>query len=329
MRYRLDVLSGIVLAVVLALSASPVLALHANEGTDLLLTETNSMSLSIKRSILLAGGEAREIVYAGTTQTDLPADYMVSELIWDIRSLVMEGVTVSGRFGRRFRCSIGAWIGVNEGNGSMEDYDWLDPSTSDWTHWSQSDVDIQSAYSFDANLSVDMLTHRNVRVSGILGFKHDFWEWRDYGGTYVYSVNGFRDAVGTFGDESGIEYQQRFDLPYLGFQVVAGGKYVRASTYLLYSPFVFAEDEDHHILRNLYFREEFSGGDYFAIGGDLTYTPIDWLFISCAVDHQTIPEFTGDLYQREGLDGVEHMYPDAAGIASTVTAVSLSVGFCI
>ncbi len=316
----------VVLVAALALSASSVLALHANEGAKLTLAEANGMSLSVKGSVMLLSGEAGEFVYGGTGQSDVPAGYKLSELNWDIKSLVMAGGTVSAQFGQGLRVNAGLWIGLNEGNGGMIDRDWLDPTINDWTHFSESDVDIETAYSFDINASLELFELGPFQVSGLLGYKHDFWEWSDFGGTYIYSTFGFRDDVGSFGGENGIDYEQTFDIPYLGVQLATECSHVRASGYFLYSPLVMAEDRDHHILRNLYFREEFEGGDFFAFGLDLSMDLTDSIFISGSIDAQVIPEFTGDMFVKEGPDGKEGTNPDGAGIENMVVAVGLSAG---
>ncbi len=312
--------------VILALSTSPLIALHANEGAELPLPDAGGMQFSIKGSILAVSGEARELVYAGTGQADVPPDYKVSELIWDIKSLVMAGGTVSAQLSEELRVNAGAWMGLNEGSGGMEDYDWLDPTRSDWTHFSESDVDIEAAYSIDINATLELIELGPFMVSGVLGYKHDFWEWSDFGGTYIYSTFGFRDDRGSFEGENGIDYEQTFDIPYFGVQIATEGASVRASGYLLYSPFVVAEDRDHHILRDLYFREEFDGGDYIAAGGDITFDLSDAIFISGSVDVQVIPEFTGDAYVREGRDGTWGKVKDGGGIENTVAAVAVSAG---
>jgi plasminogen activator len=315
----------IVLVTVLALSASSVWALHANEGAELLLAEADGMSLSIKGSILAVGGEARELVYAGHGQS-VPSDYEVSELIWDITSLWMVGGTLSARFPKNFTINAGMWFGLNAGSGDMEDRDWLDPSTSSWTHFSQSDVDIESAFSLDINGVLHLFDVGRFDVGVIGGFKYNFWDWSDFNGFYIYSDSGFRDDSGTFEARSGIEYEQTFYIPYMGIQASTAGSGIRATAYLLYSPSVWAEDKDFHILRDLHFREEFEGGNFFAGGAEVTIDVTDALFISGAVDVQIIPEFTGDLYQTEGDNGVETKSPDGAGIENSVSAVSLSAG---
>lgn len=319
--------------VVLALSAGSSWALHANEGAELPLAEVGGAALSIKGSLLGVGGEARELVYAGAAQSGVPSDYKISELVWDIESLTMAGGTVALQLGEKMRVNAGAWININEGDGGMEDYDWTNPRIS-WDYRSESEVDIEAAYSIDVNASLALFEMGPFMVSGLLGYKHDFWEWSDFGGTYVYSTdpnNGaapyvFRGYPGSFGGENGIDYEQTFDVPYFGAQVVTAGARMRASAYLLYSPRVKAEDKDHHIMRNAYFREEFDGGDYIAAGVDITADLTDRFFLSGSIDAQVIPEITGDMYAKEGPDGEESKIPDGAGIENSVVAVALSAG---
>ncbi|NQU39807.1 MAG: omptin family outer membrane protease [Lentisphaerae bacterium] len=310
----------------MACSVRPAMALHAGEGAELTVAHANGISLSLKGSLLGVGGEAREFVYAGPGSGGLPADYKVSELIWEIKSLAMAGGTASLQVGQALRFNIGAWFGLNAGDGGMEDYDWLEPSIDDWTHFSESEVDIEAAYSIDLNASLALFELGPFQISGIAGYKHDFWEWSDFGGTYIYSDSGFRSDVGSFGGANGIDYEQTFDIPYIGAQVATTGSELRASAYLLYSPFVTAEDKDHHIFRDLYFREEFEDGDFIAVGGDVSLDLTEALFVSCSVDVQVIPEFTGNLYSKEGINGAESMSKDGAGIQNIVSAFSASAG---
>jgi len=329
----------------LALLAGPVFALHANQSAELPLDRFGSVSFAIEGSILGVEGEAHEIVYM-----ESGSDLKLSELIWDIESLVMAGGSLSvdysealGRIDNSFvrtlshivlgdRLNVGMWMNVTEGTGSMEDYDWLGrPTTSAWTDYSESGVDIDLAYSFDINTAWDLPQFGPFVISSLIGYKRNYWEWSDYGGTYIYSSDpssptGFRDQRGTFGADVGIDYDQTFHIPYGGIQVAAEWSRVRASVYLLYSPFVMAVDHDYHYSGNRSYREEFSGGDYFAAGLDLSVNLTKSLFISGAIDAQEIPTIRGDLYQSVA-GGQEMSYPDSAGIKNSVIAASLSIGY--
>ena len=218
------------------LTGSSAMALHAGEGSELAIVDGTNFTLSARLMIGMLSGEAREIVYEGS--------HKLSELIWDLSGLVWGGATVSGQFGDRFRVNAGFWTALTEGDGGMEDYDWLDTWRDDWTHWSESEVDVINAWSADVNASYLVWTTRDLGVHAIVGYKHDFWEWSDFGGRYVYSSDtGFRDIIGNFGGENGIDYEQTFDIPYLGIGLTSmGHERWRASGYLLFSPLVFGED---------------------------------------------------------------------------------------
>jgi len=309
---------------VLSLTISSVFAIHANDGAELPVVEKNGVVLSFKGSVMGVNGQSDEYVYAGRDYIN--PDYKVSELNWDISSLWMMGGTMSLQMGELIRLNAGAWVGITEGDGGMEDYDWMEPSISDWTHYSESDVDIKSAFSYDINGSIKLFDLGACQLHGVVGYKHDFWEWSDHGGTYIYSSGGFRNDIGSFNGENGIDYEQTFDIPYAGIKASAKTVGISASGYALYSPIVSAEDKDHHIMRNLYFTEEFEDGDYFALGGEVTIELTDALFISASIDYQTIPEFTGDLSVKEGSHGVTSTTEDGAGIGNTITAIAASAG---
>ncbi len=318
------------IAVMLTLTASSVFAIHANDGPALVVVEKNDIALSFKGSIMGVSGQSDEYVYAGE---DWPANrgYKVSELNWEIDSLVMVGGTASLQLGELIRFNAGAWIGVTEGDGEMQDYDWLDPNRSDWTHYSESDVDIETALSFDINASFRVWDLGLCQIHGVLGNKHDFWEWSDHGGGYIYSsdpysADGFRDTTGTFGGQNGIDYEQNFNITYAGVKLTASNDKITASAYAQYSPFVRADDKDHHIMRNLYFTEEFEGGDYYAAGGEISINITDIIFFSGSIDYQLIPEFTGDLTVKEGVNGVKSTNEDGAGIGNELLAISASAG---
>ena len=318
---------GIASAIIISVAAGQAMAIHAHDG-GVIVVDESSIGLSLRAQIMQVEGEADEYVYLGHNTSGLPDDYKVSELNWDITSLTMAGGVLSVQFGKEIRLNIGGWWGIGKGNGEMDDYDWLDASTPEWTHWSHSDVDIESAYSLDINASFMFSETGPFQWHAVMGFKEDYWEWSDYAGTYIYSSDsGFRDLTGSFGGKNSIDYNQTFYIPYIGLKTTLAKGALSGNLYFLYSPLVWAEDEDHHILRDLYFSESFEGGDYFALGGELVVNLTDSVFISCSLDAQSIPEFTGDMTVHEGKSGELQGASDAAGIGNTVAAASASIGF--
>ncbi len=76
----------------------------------------------------------------------------------------------------------------------------------------------------------------------------------------VYSENGgFRNSVGT--DDShglGVAYQQWWHTPYVGLGATYAAGSWRVTGEVITSPFVVAEDKDHHNQRDLLFTEDFA-----------------------------------------------------------------------
>ena len=302
--------------------------IHAGNGSIITVADNTGSGFSLQASIMALTGENHEYVYAGANDIGLPYDYKVSELIWDIDSLWMAGGVASLQIGNLIRINLGGWTGINKGSGSMDDYDWLEPSTSQWTDYSHSDVDIETAYSIDINVSYQFIDLGPCKLHAVIGFKEDYWEWSDYAGTYIYSSqNGFRDITGDFGGVNAIDYNQTFDIPYVGIKATLDKNRIHASAYLQYSTFVYANDEDHHILRDIYFNESFYNGNYFALGIDATLDITDAIFITCSLNLQSIPEFTGDMTMTDASTGQTISVSDAAGISSDLAAIAASLGW--
>jgi len=319
--------AGIGIALISTMAINSAFALHAHDGTTISIVDKSDVGLSIQAGAMYLDGQQDEYVYYGRNSDGLPADYKVSELNWDIKSLMMVGGEGSLQLGKLIRFNAAMWVGVTDGDGGMKDYDWLYTSTPDWSEYSESDVDIETAYTFDVNASMQFADLGGCKLHGVMGFKEDYWEWSDYAGNYIYSSGGgFRNDRGSFGGVSGIDYEQTFDIYYAGIKATIDTGKLHGSAYFLYSPFVTAEDKDHHIMRDLTFEEDFDGGDFYAYGAEATLDLTDALFITCAIDMQEIPEFTGDMKVTDDITGVEQKSSDTAGIGSSLMALSASVG---
>lgn len=292
--------------------------MQAGQGPQIRLAEGDHYVLTARGGLMLQSGEARELVFDGR--------HKQSELIWDISDLLLAGGSVSVQIGESFQLNAAGWVSVLEGNGSMEDYDWFIEGDR-WTHYSVGDVDINEAYVFDVNGTYTFHRGNDVQLYGILGYKRLSWDWSEYGRSYIYSVNGFRDSYGHSGGVNGIDYQQTFDVPYAGLGAyIQFGRKSSGTFYALYSPIVQAEDRDHHILRGIKFKETFKNINYFGAGGELSMYLTDSIFFTYAVDAHIIPEARGDLEAVEISSGDTMFEKNAAGIENAVVAMTLSVG---
>ena len=146
-----------------------------------------------------------------------------------------------------------------DANSSMKDFDWIVPNAPGWSHYSISpDTRLVRGYRLDANLQADLLQGTYGTFGPVIGVQRQQWTWRAYGGNFVYSVDGFRDAAGAFPNTVGISYKQEYTAPYLGLagSLLLGPVKVTARGYG--SPYVFSRDKDIHHMRDLDFRGNFA-----------------------------------------------------------------------
>ena len=288
------------------------------------------VSVGGQLSFGLLNGEAKEHVYDYETVDG--SRRQLSRLDWDLKDIVMGGVNFSVRPVKRdvwdaLTVNFGYWNALTEGSGEMDDYDWLDPYSTDWTHYSLSDVDVTEGYLFDFNVAYDVVEWNDLIVRGFLGYKQNGWTWEDSGRYLLYPEYGYvpQDLDG----ENMINYEQEFRMPYLGASVDwTKGDFTVAGRLSL-SPFVGADDWDHHFSGDRRYHESFEGGDMLGFGLDVRYAfsrgPLKGAFLAVAFDMQTIDLIVGDMemWTPAGYSASE----DAAGIENNYTVLSLGGGY--
>lgn len=141
------------------------------------------------------------------------------------------------------------------GDHTMTDYDWYGPyfvsyAPNAWTHQS-----VSPNTSLDWYLNGEIAVGRDLDVNDAFsvnlngGLKYQDVQWTAVGGTFVYSVGGFRDTAGTIPDAPAVRYRQQLPEGFLGVDATVkdgpwnleiGGKYGMA---------LFATATDHHYMR--------------------------------------------------------------------------------
>lgn len=290
-------------------------------------------------------GQAKEHVFDYETADG--SRRQLSRLDWDLKNVLMGGVNFSVRpmnmvkgidlnedltfnTANGVTLNFGYWNVLWEGNGEMEDYDWLDYGSSDWTDYSLSDVDVTEGYVFDVNVAWDFIQWKDLATARVFaGYKQNGWSWEDHGKYLLYSEYGYvpQDLYG----ENMINYEQEFRMPYVGAGVDFTPGNFTVSARLTYSPSVEATDWDDHVARDMHFKETFEGGDMLGFGLDVRYMfskGPKGLFLSAAVDVQTIDLIVGDMeYYGAGTYGMTVSDDDVAGIENEYTVISLGGGY--
>ncbi len=263
-------------------------------------------------------GESTELVY----NTD---GSKASELTWTLENVIMMNAGFSVQPKAWLKLNADIWVAVNDGDNTMDDYDWRYTGT-DWSDWSHhEDVPLDSGLMFDINLETPFYAARGTTFSAILGIKHETWSWDSYGGTYHYSSFGFRDTKGSFdADELGISYEQRWTSPYIGAGFVSNLNYWNFSGRIIYSPFVQGEDEDTHHMRDLYFEEDFDNTSMWGADFSATYLFSNTISLTGQLKYQTYDEAQGSTTATDLVTGLTYDFDgDAAGADNESFLLSL------
>jgi outer membrane protease len=282
---------------------------------------------AVQGSVGLLNGEANEHVYDYETLDG--SRRQLSRLDWDLKDVMMGGFNGSVRLMDKLTVNGGYWSALTQGSGGeMDDYDWLEPTSGDWTHYSLSEVDVTEGYIFDLNVAWDLVNWEDLTGRVFAGYKQDGWSWEDSGVYLLYPEYGYvpQDLNG----ENLINYEQEFRIPYLGASADWTLGHFTFSGGLTYSPFVSATDWDEHVARSLYFEESFEGGDMFGFGLEARYafTQGFWsgAFVSAALDYQMIDLIVGDMKVYDASTGDSGGEEDVAGIENEYLVLALGLG---
>ena len=291
-------------------------------------TDGKGVSLGGQVSVGVLNGEAKEHVYDYETVDG--SRRQLSRLDWDLKNVVMGGGNGSMRLLNKLTLNGGVWFALTEGNdGEMDDYDWLDTTSSEWTHYSLSEVDVTQGYIVDVNAAWDLVTWNDLTARIYAGYKQNGWTWEDRGVYLLYPEYGYIPV--DLDGENMINYEQEFRIPYVGGSADWALGDFTFTGYVTWSPFVSATDWDEHVARDLHFKETFDGGDLLGLGAEARYSftqgSLKGAFVSAALDYQKIDLMVGDMEVEDISTGDSGGDTDTAGIENNYLMISLGGGF--
>jgi len=272
-------------------------------------------------SVGFVNGRSRELVYNPDT------GHKNSELDWRLDQVAMMGVGASIKPLSWLRFNGNFWFKLNDGNGSMDDYDWRLTGWDDWTDWSHSSSPVTEGAMYDINMELTFLHFNEASVYGILGYKHDHWKWKAQGGTFVYSTYFVRDTIGSFPDETLGTYEQTFDVPYIGLGFHANLDPVSLTGRFIFSSMVKAKDEDHHLLRDLIVKSSLDDGRMYGLDFACTYNFTPHIAATAAFQYTKYDELKGNKDWNFFSEGDQFSY--GGGLDNESTLFSLSLLFTL
>lgn len=278
--------------------------------------------LSVGLTTGLISGKSHEIVYGDEGKK-------ISELIWRLDNVPMIGLTASIPLPLEATLSLSAWSRMGRASSHNDDTDWVSKKhPADWSDHSLSPTTLTDGEVVDAQFRVPLFKTGTGRISGTLGFRYDHWGWTDCGGTYTYSSEtGFRDQQGTFENVPGISFEQWMYAPYLGLHARGKIRKLTLTGQCAGSLWAWANDEDHHHQRDLFFEDTFERIGYFRADLGLSYPLTAHLSFTSDLNVHTYSRTTGDT-TITGPEGTVRAH-GGAGMKHTswMGTVSLVYGF--
>ena len=171
----------------------------------------------------------------------------LSELDWPL-NVIMGSVDLTASYWR-LSGALSYKMNFSDPKQKMEDSDWLTPSApGQLDAYSETGVTLDAKI-FDGNLNFAFLKYKGWGMQIGLGYlwqdfsfvASDGYQWSPSGHPKVYTgpING-----------RAITYDVTYEIPYAQLLVDFNAKKFRGALAYQYSPFVNAEDEDHHLLRS-------------------------------------------------------------------------------
>lgn len=292
-----------------------ILSLPVMAGAEDMLVSSADGTVVFRGSYGITAIKANELVYDGKQK--------VSQLIWESTAVSTFTGQVTVDLDRFFLRATGT-LGI-AGDGYMRDYDWLSADLP-WTDRSvHPDTRLNHYFSGTVEAGREVLSHDGTTLSLGGGVKYTDVKWTAWGGSYVYSVSGFRDSKGDFPDnEKGISYRQQWPVPFLGIDLTHNeGPWTFAGGFQG-GVAISGKGTDDHWMRDLRFIDHVETTPAVMITGSAEYEvrPNTAIFVSGAFDQ--IIRGRADTVMIDKSTGGKRHFADGAG--ADYMSVTLSLG---
>lgn len=281
---------------------------------------------SLRAGLARINGTANEHVTQGSF-----SENSLSKLIWDFESVYLGGFGFSVQ--KQWVAIHGdLWFGLSDGDGVMDDYDWImdGPSWSDWSHHDDTTVTDARIFDISAEFFIPRLSTDNLIFSLFLGFKYDFLKFEARGGSYIYSTTTYRDTTGVFSSgQLGITYEQTFKTPYIGV-----GLRGKIDNFELFGRFIGstlaqADTDDIHHLRNMNISTKAKDGNMISFDLGASYKFLQHYSVELGYNHTSYDSLKGDAQYSTVVDGAHNLieYVDAGMMDLETSTFSLNFNY--
>lgn len=266
-------------------------------------------------------GESKEFIYHPTN-----GGKKASELDWKINSAIILKGDFSYDLFSHLTAGVRGWTTLASGNGTVDDYDWVNDNQVGWSHWSHHEnTDLNYANEIDLNLTGWMIKTPDYKFGAILGYQKTQFSWSGYGGYFDYDdENGGRDLFTLPSNYKLFGYRQSYSMPYIG--LIGSWRYqdIEIGGIFKFSNLVQAKSNDNHYDRDLIIRTKGRNSLHFSavINAGYYIRPQTKLYAEAA--YTRYEESNSGLEWREA-DGVYNYDGDWSGMDNKYYTLSLGI----
>ncbi|MEN8188726.1 MAG: omptin family outer membrane protease [Thermodesulfobacteriota bacterium] len=227
-------------------------------------------------------GEARAEVYLGTERWDGDNTYRIGHPVRWFDGTIEDGYfpfselefpadiflgVVGGNavFPNNLRIAGSLKAAITDPDDELIDRDWVTEDKPDQVDiYSNSSITNFDMYEIDASVAYQFVNQPVFSMYGGVGYLYQHW---NYEATLInqYSPSGMKDMDYTGDGIPAISYKLQYDIPYLliGGELSFNDRFNLRGSFS-YSPFLTAEDTDHHLLRGKTNHGDMDGWAYMA-----------------------------------------------------------------
>ncbi|PWC13412.1 omptin family outer membrane protease [Brenneria corticis] len=265
-------------------------------------------------------GESQESIYHPDN-----GGKKASELDWKINSAAILKADLSYDILPRLSAGLRGWTTLSSGDGTMDDYDWIDDSKSGWSHWSHhAKTDLNYANEIDVNIIGWLVKAPDYQVGATFGYQRTAFSWSAYGGEFNYD-NG-QDIFTYPNSYKIIGYQQKYSMPYIGLIGLWRYQDFELGGLLKFSDWVEGKSNDEHYARDLTIRNKGSNARHLSATVSAGYYIYPQTKIYAEASYSRYEEARGGMEWREEGE-TEYLDGDWSGLDNKYYTLSLGVKY--
>lgn len=209
-------------------------------------------------STICLGGEfvnstiGTELYSSKTNEIIYSQGVKLSELTYEAKNAKIVSFGTKYRFNPLYFANLKYKTIVQDGNNMMNDYDWSNSSSSEWTDWSNHPNTKLDKFNV-IDVSVQQYFNRVGLLSQYLnlGYIQSQKTFKIYDGSYIYSSGGnFRNLSGNFSG-SALTFNETIKIPYIALDNIILRNESMLNFKIKYSPSVSIKYNDSHHMRDL------------------------------------------------------------------------------